>query len=463
MKNKLILTLALGLAGASSLMATEVHVYLTGSTAFRQNAYNAAINLFSPAPTIYYGDAAHGGANSGFSSSTASWVMVGTPIAGITAISSGTQLAVHGLFTGSIQGVKAVETQQGLPFADDTSGGTSGGLVTGYVTNAPTIAFDDVSASITPYAASGNYKEENVAVIPFGFFKAVSGGAGANILTNVTGVSWEQAEYGVPAGRIPLSAWTYKSTDTNTFIYLLERTQDSGTRRSELADLYFPFNKTIGIYLYDKTNDVWFTPTVLNSTANATPVATPPYGVVNGGTFNAANYDWGFGYVGGGDIKTALGYSGANDTAIGYLSFADGQSVVSGNNWSQLLPFNGIWPTAAGAGIHGQLSSATNDFSPITKGYYPLWGQVVIVFPKDATLQAGQTIGAALGDQNQPGTFLGVFDAQTLINGGSPIPGSIENEIYLSETVPAKYPNTAIRLSEMQVKRPSPGGTISPF
>jgi len=459
MKNKLVLSLALGLAGASSLLATEVHVYLTGSTAFRANAYSAAKNLFQGTPTIYYGNAAHGGADSGFSSSTASWVIFGTPITNITAL-AGNTLAVHGLFTGSIQGIQSVENQQALPFPDDTAlGGTANGLAGGYVTNVPTIAFDDCSSTVTTYPVSGNYKEEAAAVIPFGFFKSQAGG----VMTNVNNVSWEQAEYGIPAGYVPLSAWTYNQADTNTLIYLLQRTQDSGTRRSELADFYYQFNDPVGIYLFDKTNSVWYTPTVLNSVTNATAYASAPYGVVNGGTFNTANYNWGYGYVGGGDIKNALNLTATANTAIGYLSMSDGQGV--GANWSNLLPFNGMWPTAAGAGIHGV--SGYNDFSPITKGYYPLWSQLVLVFPKKPSLQAGQTIGdTQLGDQGQVGTFLGVFNAQTLTQpslGGVPQVGSIENEIYKTETVPASYPNTAIRLIEMQSKRQSVGGTITPY
>ena len=63
-----------------------------------------------------------------------------------------------------------------------------------------------------------------------------------------------------------------------------------------------------------------------------------------------------------------------------------------------------------------------------------------------------------IGSQTTPGSFLGVFNAQTLINGGSPLVGSIENEIELS-----KASATAIRLSDMQSKRGNVGGIIAPF
>ena len=53
---------------------------------------------------------------------------------------------------------------------------------------------------------------------------------------------------------------------------------------------------------------------------------------------------------------------------------------------------------------------------------------------------------------------MGVFNAQTAINGGSPLAGSIENEIELSKTGGA----TAIRLSDMENYRQSVGGIIYP-
>ena len=50
MKKTLLLTLALGLAGASSLVAGNVDVYITGSTAFRANVYTACHQAVQPSP-----------------------------------------------------------------------------------------------------------------------------------------------------------------------------------------------------------------------------------------------------------------------------------------------------------------------------------------------------------------------------------------------------------------------------
>ena len=446
MKKSLFLALTLGLAGASQLMAGTVEVFVTGSTAFRANVFTACSNLYSAPPTIYYGDAAHGGANSGFSSSTASWVMTGSPISGLTAL-SGNTLIIHGLFTGSIQGIQTVE--QNTPLTWPVAGGTAGGLCATYTTNSPTIGFSDASGAATPYPATGNYREENVCVQPFVMVKST---ATSGAVTTIANVSWEQLEYGIPQGRIPLSAWSSKQSDTNTFVYLYQRTLDSGTRRCETAQEYYQYSDPVGVYIYDYTNNFWYTPTV----TAATTTAASPNGIVGASGLNGANLNWGYGYVAGGDIKTSLNNANVANQGIAYLSISDAKGVGSAN-WNNVLSFNGVWPTAAGAGIHG--NTGTNDYSPITLGYYPCWGLEVLVYPKNPGAIADQKITQSqLGTQTTAGTFMGVFNAQTVINGGSPVVGSIEREIQITEPSGA----TAIRLAEMVNSRQNVGGIIAP-
>ncbi|MFZ0826118.1 MAG: hypothetical protein WAO02_01715 [Verrucomicrobiia bacterium] len=451
MKNTLLLTLALGLAAAPSLVAANVDVYVTGSTAFRANVYNACTKLFSAAPLIYYGDAAHGGAGSGFSSSTASWAMTGNPITGLTNL-NGNTLTIHGLFTGSIQGIQTTEQSTKLVWAN--ADGTAGGNCLDYSTNSPTIGFSDASGASSPYPATGNFVEENVCVQPFVWVKSA---AASGAVTTISNVSWEQAEYGIPKGRIPLAAWTSKITDTNTFIYLMQRSKDSGTRRCETAGEYYQYNDPVGVYIYDYTNNFFYTPTVLANTL----FGASPNGVVGPAGFNNANLNWGYGYVGGGDIKNSLNNGNAANQAISYLSMGDSKGVGSAN-WNNVMSYNGVWPTALGAGIHG--NSGTNDYSPITLGYYPLWGLEVLVHPIDPSLVGDQDITQTeLGDQFTPGSFMGVFNAQTLYDGGSPVVGSLENEIVLSQSVGGVgFPATAIPLAAMSNSRPAVGGTIFP-
>ena len=107
-----------------------------------------------------------------------------------------------------------------------------------------------------------NFNEEQVCVQPFVIAKSLAGGA----VTNVNNLTWEQLEYGIPNGRMPLSSWTYNQTDTNTFIYLYQRTADSGTRRCWTQGNYYQFNDPVGIYCYDATNNALSTlPTVLTN------------------------------------------------------------------------------------------------------------------------------------------------------------------------------------------------------
>jgi len=446
MKKTLLLTLALGLAGAPSLLAGNVDVYITGSTAFRANVYTACQKLFTVTPNVYYGDAAHGGAGSSFSSSTAAWAMTGTPISGLTAL-SGNTLTIHGLFTGSIQGIQTTEQSTKLIFPN--ADGAAGGNCATYSTNSPTIGFSDASGVATPYPAKGNFVEEQVCVQPFVIAKST---AASGAVTTISNVTWEQLEYGIPQGRIPLAAWSGKITDTNTFVYLMQRTKDSGTRRCETAGNYYQYNNTVGVYIYDYTNNLFYTPTILAATA----FGASPNGVVGSAGLNNANLNWGYGYVAGGDIKNSLNNGNAANQAIAYLSIADAKGVGSAN-WNNVMSFNGMWPTAASAGIHG--NSGTNDYSPITLGFYPLWGLEVLVHPVDPSKISDQDITKTqLGDQYTSGSFMGVFNAQTVINGGSPLTGSIENEIELSKTGGA----TAIRLSDMGNYRQSVGGIIYP-
>ena len=465
MKKILLLNMALGLAGASSLMAGTVDVYIDGATAFRANVYSACTKLFvGAAPTIYYADAAHGGANSGFSSGTASWVMTGTPITALTNI-QGNTLVIHGFFTGSVQGLQTTEQGTKLVFAQPH--GAAGGNADTYTTNAPTIGFSDASGTATPYAASGNFVEENVCVQPFVWCKSI---AGSGAVTTISNITWEQLEYGIPVGRIPLSAWSYNLADTNKFVYLMQRTKDSGTRRNETQGEYYQYNDTCAVYLYDYTNNFFYggPNNLVGALVNTnTFFGAFPAGVIGteGPGLGNANMNWGFGYIGGGDIKNSLNNNNAPNQAISYLSIADAKGVNNGGgNWSTVISYNGIWPTVAGPGIHG--NSSTNDYSPITQGYYPLWGFEVLVHPESgstASVIPNQDLTyGQLGDENTPGSFMGVFNAQSYLNGGVLTVGSIENEIVLSQPGGA----TGIPIAAMQNgvnTRPAVGGTIYPL
>jgi hypothetical protein len=458
MKKTLLLTLALGVAGASSLKAVDI--YITGATAFRANVYDACRKLFNPnlaSPGgVYFGDAAHGGAGSGFANSTAVWAMKGQPLDSLTN-KLGSTMTIHGNFTGSVQGIQT--TEQGTLLTWANADGVLGGNCATYSTNAPTLGFSDADAASTPFPVPAGFLQEAVAVQPFVVMKST---AGTGPVTNINNVTWEQLEYGIPAGRIPLSAWTGNTADTNTFIYIVERTRDSGTRRNFTQGQYYQFNDPAAIYLFDYTNHFWYQSTNLTSTANGAS----PNGVVGPAGLNNANLSplWGSGYVGGGDIKNTLNNNNVANQSIAYLSIADAKSVGS-SNWATMVTYNGLWPTGAGAGIHGNTATNT-DYSPITKGYYPLYGNEVLIHYEPvnpAVVIPGQNItGNQLGDNtgNFPGSFMSVFNAQSYLNSGTVTAGSVENEIVLSQSTAGGA--TGIPLAQMINSRPNVGGTIFP-
>jgi hypothetical protein len=456
MKKTLLLTLALGLAGATSLVAGNVDVYITGSTAFRANVYTACQKLFTTGTgtPVYYGDTAHGGASTGQTAKTAVWAMTGTPITQLANL-QGSTLTIHGNFTGSIQGLQTTEQGTRLVWANADGTPGAGNNCATYSTNAPTIGMSDSSGTASPFPATGNFLEENVCVQPFVMCKSA---ATAGAIANINNVTWEQLEYGIPAGRIPLSAWTSKVADTNTFVYLMERTKDSGTRRVFTQGAYYTYNQPVGIYIYDYTNNFFYTPTTLAATTKAAS----PNGVVGPAGFGNANLNWGYGYVGGGDIATSLGNPSVANQAIACLSIGDAKGVISSTNWATVISYNGIWPTAAGPGIIN--NTGTNDYSPITLGYYPIWGFEVLVHPENTSVPSSTVISGQnmtygqLGDNQTPGSFMGVFNAQSFDNGGVVTTGSIENEIILSQPGGA----SAIPLAAMANQRPNVGGTIYP-
>jgi len=436
MKKHLILTLAASLAAV--LPSKALDLYITGSTAFRANVTTACSNLFdSPIINYYGGTSATGGDGKAYPKA-AQWVMSGTVSNTISALGQ-TPLTIHALFTGSIQGIETVEAGTKLLFL------AADGVTT--LTNTPTIAFSDASSSVTPYPVSGTayYAEEKVAVQPFVFAKSIIGG----VMNNVTNITSGEAQFMIKSGRINLSAFTGNTADHGTYVYTAERTKDSGTRLTFFKEEGFPYNQNISTYVLDlntadsTTYGTWFKPT--------TNYVVGPVG--NGG----ANLNWGNGYVGGGDIATALATNLSGNMAVGALSISDAKSIGTTANWAQVIAYNGVWPTVAGPGIAG--NTGTNDFTPILTGKYSFWGYEVVVYPTvdPSTISSDQNLTAAeLGNGRTPGTILGVLDV--LGSGGTPALGSLEHEIWASEPTGA----TAIRISDMSASRSAPGGTITP-
>jgi len=463
MKKTLLLALVLGLASASPIMAADL--YITGSTAFRANVFDACSKLFDTTPTtntpatVVFGTSATGGnAPQSPYDKNYQWTMTGT-VSNKVANMGQTPLTIHALFTGSVSGAQTTEASSPLIFLDINGNP---------VTNAATISFCDVATASTPYNTgnTANFLEQKVAVQPFVFCRGNNTATLNTNILNVSNISSEQLVYLLAIGKVPLSSWTGNTNDLTNFVYLINRTQDSGTRISALREVNDIYNSTVTVYNYDFTNALFYQPT--NLTPSGSGVGSSIYGVIGPAGNGNANTNWGPGYVGGGDIAKELAYV-TNNMAVSYLSLSDSEGIVSGNNWSQVISFNGVWPTKAGAGIRGEtVATGTNDYSPVLYGNYPFWNYEVVIFPQTIGNVSGQNLTSTqLGDgddgsttlgQADTNSILGVLNYQTKIHGGAPLVGSIENELDLSKTNLA----TAIPLVDMHATRTTVGGKITP-
>ncbi len=407
MKKTILCSLFGGILGMTSVMAANFDLYISGSTAFRQNAFAACQKL--------YDGGAPSSANSGTGapvSGDSRWTMTGTAATlGLT--TGGDTLTIHALWNGSVQGISALANKDALVFLASATPG-----ITTLVTNTASCALSDVFSAPTLYSlSSGSFLEKKVAVQPFVFVKSVAPG-GVQSITNVT---WQQLVtlLGSSGGSAPLSYFTGKSADVATNVYLIHRTLDSGTRVTTVQEA--KYIGSISVNYYDPTSDS-YSP----ATTNRGPAVFGP------------------GYVGGSDVKTVLQATGAGNQSIAYLSMADAKGVT-GVNWEKMLAFNGNYPIA---GYIPGTAPLTNDYTPILFGKYSFWAFEVLDSPK--TSQWG-----TYTDQNL--SFSQLTAIMNKLSGTGT--GSIDNEILLSQ---AAGTATAIRLSDIQVSRPAVGGVIAP-
>ncbi len=407
MKKTILCSLFGGILGMTSVMAANFDLYISGSTAFRQNAFAACQKL--------YDGGAPSSANNGSgapASGDSRWTMTGTAATlGLT--TGGDTLTIHALWNGSVQGISALANKDALVFLASATPG-----ITTLVTNTASCALSDVFSAPTLYSlSSGSFLEKKVAVQPFVFVKSVAPG-GVQSITNVT---WQQLVtlLGSSGGSAPLSYFTGKSADVATNVYLIHRTLDSGTRVTTVQEA--KYIGSISVNYYDPTSDS-YSP----ATTNRGPAVFGP------------------GYVGGSDVKTVLQATGAGNQSIAYLSMADAKGVT-GVNWEKMLAFNGNYPIA---GYIPGTAPLTNDYTPILFGKYSFWAFEVLDSPK--TSQWG-----TYTDQNL--SFSQLTAIMNKLSGTGT--GSIDNEILLSQ---AAGTATAIRLSDIQVSRPAVGGVIAP-
>lgn len=428
---KLLLVGAVGLLGAGSLLAQQYDIYLSGSTAFRNNCYDSCLALYDGgAPASINTD------GTSPADKSTKWTMSGTCSNLLGAAITNT-VVIHGSWNGSVAGLFGLGQKFGVPFFKTASSGD-----TTLVTNTPTAAFSDVDSRATLWPLNSSaYWEKYVCVQPFIFTKSVS-----SLVSSITNVTFGQLQVFLPNSVGPLSLLTGKQADTNTTVYLVERTLDSGTRVTQFAEAQYA-GAVNQLYYYDS---VGLSGYYVATTNRFTGSPLDPL-------FTAGGF--GFGYVGGGDIATVLKIAQNNNTAFAYLSYADAKSV-GGGAWRNMLAYNGVYPIL---NYTPGTDPATNDFQPIITGEYSGWAYEVFAWPKQA--QYG-----TYPDQPTPYTVVspllnklagwsGTTSTKGSFVGGV---GSIDESVRLSQLVVG--PNaSAIRLGDMHCSRQSVGGPISPF
>jgi hypothetical protein len=422
----------------------DVQVDVTGATAFRA-ATLLAIRAKYDASGVAY-KFAHDQATSG-----------GTVYSGATrAIFIGTFPGVSGTttirccFTGSVEGLRAlVPVVDPLPptyyqpsLLSSTTAIIGGAELanqgtTGAATDASEIAFSDVAKSSTPYAAYSLQPASPAAGVVVFTMLANEGSQ----VTNVT----SQAFRALMGGYQPLSLFTGDENDNPNdiagdgsnpnagFVLGTGRNDGSGTRGAYLAETGFGVSKAVKQYVT----------TASTSTALSTVQLVP----INGGSTPAnASTVWGLsvdgngGYNSGSQLRTDMGKTGASVNVleangsntfgapvrvdlVTWLSLND--AVTARDNGAVFCAFNGV--KLNDIATSGTTMSAA-DKAKVTEGVYTAW------------------------------SFENMYRRNDIAN------GTDAAKVYdgIKASIQTNLGAAGIPISEMNVGRPSDGGTVAP-
>jgi hypothetical protein len=288
MKNILTLLTTAGLLAAATAQA-QVEFYITGSTAFRANAYRSiralyGANLVSQNP-----------ADSSGTPNVNQVTFSGT----LPALFGGQTVTIRTAYNGSAAGVQAVAQNLNLTFlANATPAGD-----TNTMSHQADLAFSDVFQAATAFI-SPSLDNTNVGVQPFVYVKSLGTAA------NVTNITFQQLQALLPNGVLPLSYFTGNSADDTKYIFLVGRDSGSGTRITAEKDALFLGSE---LEYAPDTNCVWNIFSGFSSGSGIT-------GVLNGSC-------------------------GSTTNAVGYLGLSDAKNVNSGGNivtYDGTLPYRGL-------------------------------------------------------------------------------------------------------------------------
>jgi hypothetical protein len=292
-----ILAATAGLVATSSAYVVDV----VGSTAGRTAVINHVLTLVNETSVSYSGASVQASNQS---------IITGTY--------GGNAISVRFNFTGSAAGVQQVSQQlTTVSFYKTTvAAGVvafSGGNIE---TSAAEIGYSDVFQTTTSFTTPALTIEDEVAVIPFKFYKTENGAA---TLTNITSQQVRQL-YGAN-GDLPLSMFTGNAADTAS-VYATGRDAASGTRITTFAETGT-----------SQTAVSQYQPTVASGAITAL-----------GSTSTS-------GFSSGSNVAGVVGATFSGGTVVGYLGASDW--TTADTNLAVALSFNGV-PYSTAALYNGQ-------------------------------------------------------------------------------------------------------------
>jgi hypothetical protein len=293
MKITKVMTLAAAGMALATVAQAQVDIKITGATAFRKDAHNAIIKMFSGAPSQIMPP---GVTDLGKTTmATFSGTMAAFP---------GKTVTVRTSFSGSVEGVITLTGNTTMPFLN--TDGTTNNLTCD-------MAFSDVQQASTLFGTPV-LDDAVVGVIPFVFAKSVPA---RNVvgLDNVTAQIFSSI---INLGYFPMFVLTGDATAANStsLVNIAGRNNLSGTRLNVLAE-----------------TGAGVLSAVMQRKLNGT-----------GGTAGTSFIPDPAGFSSGGDLVKVLNSTATSEYAIGYMGIGDALTLTypnyaAGGQW---LSYNGV-------------------------------------------------------------------------------------------------------------------------
>jgi len=292
---KIASLVAAAAAALASSAGAQTIVDLVGSSAGRSAVHNNIVSLLGGNANVTY---AYDGTS-------------GQPTRATRAIYRGTyngnSYIIRTYWEGSVNGVRDVQQQiQQTELIDLSVTGSLGGVFVASPTKAPAsaettpeIGFSDVFGTSTRFTAPTT--EDEVAIIPFKWYRNVGSDAG---VTNMTPLLVQQL-FG-SLGELPVSMWTGNADDQGITVFGIGRNDQSGTRITAMAESGYSVFREVSQYTT----------------------------VVDTGTITSLTFAGNGGFSSGSNIKSSVESTYSGGTVVGYLGASDWSTIAPELTWN---------------------------------------------------------------------------------------------------------------------------------